>query len=187
MTDEKPRPGRLRALLTALAENRWPLYLGGLLGMAVTAYAVLIYVATRPDAPRPIAHYYEASERWDHDEALREASRRLGWNVVYDLPDGVPHVAGMPRPIDVRVVDGQGLGVRGLAGRVFAQRPADQRLNQAAAFVELPHRAGSYRALLILDQPGTWEFRLEATQGELRFVHAARLTVNRDPGPGELR
>ena len=46
-------------------------------------------------------------ERWDcgpddlmieaFDEAVQDASRQLGWTVRYELPDGVPHMAGMPR------------------------------------------------------------------------------------------
>ena len=51
----------MRRLLRLVAGNRWPLYLSGLLAMAIAAYAVLIYVATRPSAPRPIPRYYEAS------------------------------------------------------------------------------------------------------------------------------
>jgi nitrogen fixation protein FixH len=167
-----------------VVENRWPLYLSGLLGMAIVAYAVLIYVATRPSAPRPIPQYYEASLEWDADEAAEEASRQLGWTVTYDLPRGVPHVAGMPRPIDVRVVDREGQGVAGLTGRLFVVRPSDQRRSQSVPLVGLPHQAGSYRGLAVVDQPGAWEFRLDASQDALRFVHAARVTVAPDPAPG---
>ena len=170
-----------------MSENRWPLYLSGLLGMAIAAYAVLIYVATRPAAPRPIPRYYETSQQWDVDEAAEEASRQLGWSVTYEIPKGVPHVAGMPRPVDVRVVDREGKGVAGLTGRLFVARPSDQRLSQSAPLVGLPHEPGSYRALVVVDQPGAWDFRLDAKQDALRFVHAARANVAPDPGAGEAR
>lgn len=160
-----------------LSEYRWPLYLSGLLGMAIAAYGVLIYVATRPNAPRPIPNYYESSQKWDADEAVEAASRQLGWNVHYELPAGVPHIAGMPRPVDVKVTDRDGKGVQALKGRLFALRPSDQRLNQSGELVELPHEAGSYRALVRVDQPGTWEFRLDAKKDSARFVHAARVPV----------
>jgi nitrogen fixation protein FixH len=152
--------------------------------MAIAAYAVLIYVATRPTAPRPIPRYYEASQQWDADEAAQEASRKLGWGITYDLPKGVPHVAGMPRPIDVRVVDREGRGVAGLTGRLFVIRPSDERQSQSAPLVGLPHQAGRYRALAVVDQPGAWEFRLDTRQDALRFVHAVRVTVEPDPAPG---
>jgi nitrogen fixation protein FixH len=176
-----------RKLRRLVSENRWPLYLGGLLGMAIAAYAVLIYVATRPDAPRPIPRYYEASQRWDVDEAVAEASRQLGWSVTYEIPTGVPHVAGMPRPVDVRVADREGRGVAGLSGRLLAVRPADQRSSQSAPLVELPQEPGRYRALAVVDPPGTWELRLDTQQGAVRFVHSARVHVAPGPGAGEVR
>ena len=171
-------------ILRFVSENRWPLYLSGLLGMAIAAYAVLIFVATRPGAPRPIPRYYEASQQWDVDEAAEEASRQLGWSVTYEIPQGVPHVAGMPRPVDVRVVDRDGKGVGGLAGRLLVMRPSDQRRSQSSPLVGLPHQAGSYRALVVVDQPGAWELRLDAQQDALRFVHAARVNVAPEPAPG---
>ena len=177
----------MRRLLRFVAENRWPLYLSGLLAMAIGAYAVLIYVATRPSAPRPIPRSYEAAERWDADEAAAEASRELGWGVTYEIPKGVPHVAGTPRPVDVRVVDRDGKGVAGLAGRLLVVRPSDQRLSQSAPLVGLPQEPGRYRALVVVDQPGAWEFRVDAKQEELRFVQVARVDVAPDPAAGEVR
>lgn len=173
---------KLRAFLS---EYRWPLYLSGLLGMSLAAYTVLVWVATRPTTPRPIAGYYEASQVWDADEAVEAASRELGWSVRYDFPADVPHVAGTPRPVDVRVSDREGRGVPGLSGRLLALRPADTRRNQAGELVELPHAPGSYRALLRVDEPGAWELRLDARRDALRFVHAARLDVPAEaPSPG---
>lgn len=163
-----------------LSEYRWPLYLSGLLGMAIVAYGVLIYVATRPNSPRPIPNYYESAQKWDADEAVEAASRQLGWTVRYEIPAGVPHIAGTPRPVDIRVTDREGKGVSSLKGRLFALRPSDQRLNQTAELVELPHEAGCYRALVRVDVPGTWEFRVDATRDSARFVHAARVPVAPD-------
>jgi nitrogen fixation protein FixH len=87
----------------------------------------------------------------------------------------------------VRVVDREGKGVAGLAGRLLVVRPSDQRLSQSAPLVGLPQEPGRYRALVVVDQPGAWEFRIDARQGELRFVHAARVDVAPDPGAGEIR
>jgi len=170
-------------LRTLLSEYRWPLYLTGLLGMSIVAYAVLVWVATRPGTPRPIAGYYEASQRWDADEAVEAASRALGWSVTYDLPAGVPHTAGTPRPVDVRVLDREGRGVTGLAGSLFAIRPSDGRLNQSGPLVELPQEAGAYRGLVRVDLPGAWEFRVDLRRESLRFVHTARLAVEADALP----
>lgn len=167
-------------LFRVISEYRWPIYLGGLLTMSVVACGVLVWVATRPDTPRPIEGYYEAARAWDADESVEQASRQLGWTVRYELLSGVPHFAGMPRPVDVRVADRDGKPVSGLAGRLFAIRPSDTRLNQDAELVELPQEAGSYRTLVRLDEPGAWDLRIDVKQGTLRFVHAARLAVAAD-------
>lgn len=173
-------------LLRLISEYRWPIYLGGLLSMSVIASGVLVWVATRPDVPRPIRGYYEAARAWDADEAVAEASRQLGWTVRYELPAGVPHVRGMPRPVDVHVADREGRPVSALSGRLLAIRPADTRLNQAGDLVEIPQAPGSYRTLVRIDEPGAWELRIDARQQALRFVHAARIDVPAgEAAPGE--
>ena len=168
-------------VLKVLSEYRWPIYLGSLLAMSVISSGVIVWVATRPDTPRPIKGYYEAAQAWDADEAVEEASRQLGWSVRYELPADVPHFAGMPRPVDVRVTDRDGKPVDGLAGRLFAIRPSDTRLNQSGDLVALPQEAGRYRTLVRMDAPGAWEMRIDVRQAALRFVHAARLTVPSEP------
>ncbi len=170
----------MRRYLRLISEYRWPIYLAGLLVMSVVACGVLVWVATRPDAPRPIRGYYQAARQWDADEAIAEASRQLEWAVQYDLPSDVPHYRGMPRPVDVRIADREGRPVLGLSGRLFAIRPADTRLNQDGALTEIPQQAGCYRTLLVMDEPGAWDLRLDATRDALRFVHASRLDVPAD-------
>jgi len=163
--------------LRLVSEYRWPIYIGGHLTMSVVACGVLVWVATRPDSPRPIQGYYETAQSWDVDGAVAEASEKLGWTVRYDLPDGIPLTPGMPRPVDVTVTDRGGQPVAGLTGALIAVRPSDQRLNQRGALVALPGTPGRYRTLIRMDAPGAWDVRLDTTQQSLRFVHAARLTV----------
>jgi len=166
--------------LRVISEYRWPIYLGGLLAMSVVACGALVWVATRPDSPRPMRGYYEAARAWDAGEAVEAASQQLGWTVRYELPPDVPHYAGMPRPVDVQVADREGKPVSGLKGRLLAIRPADTRLNQDGELTEIPQRAGTYRTLVLLDEPGAWELRIDAKQESLRFVHAARVSVPAD-------
>jgi hypothetical protein len=168
-------------ILRLLSAYRWPIYLGGLLSMSIAAYGVIVWVATRPDTPRPIRGAYEAAKAWDADEAVEAASRQLGWSVRFELATDVPHFPGMPRPVDVHVADRQGNPVPGLAGRLFALRASDARLNQSGELVGLPQEAGRYRTLVRIDAPGAWELRIDVRQAALRFVHAARLTVPSEP------
>lgn len=166
----------MREFFRLLSDYRWPIYIGGHLTMSVVACGVLVWVATTADAPRPIPAYYESALAWDADEAVEDASHRLGWTVRYELPGDIPHYGGMPRPVDVTVSDRDGRPVSGLAGRLFAVRPADTRLNQTGSLVEMPTR-GSYRTLIRLDAPGAWELRIDTTQQALRFVDVARINV----------
>jgi|GEM_PF-503583 len=167
-------------LFRLVSEYRWPIYIGGLLTMSLVACGVLVFVATRADAPRPIDHYYEAAQSWDADAAVLDASRALGWAVTFDLPADVPHVAGMPRPVDVTVVDRQGQPVAGLSGQLLANRASDTRLNQRGDLLGIPSVPGRYRTLVRLDDAGSWDFRIDTHQAATRFVHAARVTVPRD-------
>jgi hypothetical protein len=164
-------------LLRLIADYRWPIYIGGLLMMPIVACGVLVWVATRPDAPRPIERYHQAAQSWDASEAIEDASRQSGWSVRYALPSDLPIMRGMPRPVDVTVVDRGGRPVSGLAGDLLAIRPSDTRLNQRATLVEMPSHDGRYRTLVRLDHPGAWELRLDTHQDSVRFVHSARVTV----------
>jgi nitrogen fixation protein FixH len=172
-------------LFRLVSEYRWPIYIGGHLTMSIVACGILVWVATRPDAPRPIEGYYEAAQAWDADERVLDASRGLGWTVTFDLPSGVPHVPGMPRPVDVTVVDRSGNPVAGLAGQLLASRPSDTRLNQRGELLGIPSTPGRYRTLVRLDEPGSWEFRIDTHQATTRFVHAARVSVPGD-APGTM-
>lgn len=171
--------------LKLVSDYRWPIGIGALLTMPMVASAVIVWVATRPDSPRPIEGYYEAALQWDADEAVEQASRQLGWTVRYELPAGIPHYAGMPRPVDVHVADRDGRPVSGLAGRLFAIRASDARLNQTGALTEIPQQPGHYRTLVRIDQPGAWDLRVDATQGAQRFVHAARVEVSAEAAASE--
>jgi nitrogen fixation protein FixH len=164
-----------------LSEYRWPIYLGGLLAMSVVASGVIVWVATRPDTPRPMKGYYEAARAWDADDAVEQASRQLGWSVRYEIPSDVPHFPGMPRPVDVRVADRDGRPVSGLSGTLFAIRPSNTRLSQSGDLTALPQTPGNYRTLVRIDASGVWELRIDARQGALRFVHAARVTLPEEP------
>jgi nitrogen fixation protein FixH len=159
-----------------ISGHRWPLYLAGILLMSIVAQSTLVYFATRPSAPRPIADYYRKSMDWDADRAVVEASRQLGWVVTMDVPD-LPHDADTPRPVDVTIRDREALPVTGLTGDLVVLRPADGRLNTRGRLVELPHEPGRYRTLVALPAPGLWEMNVDATRGDLRFVHQARVTV----------
>ncbi len=168
---------RWKALRTWASGPRWPMYLVGLLLLSMCAQGIMVFFATRPDAPRPLQGYYERAQAWDEDQAVRDASRQLGWTVAVDVPAGAETLAGAPRPIDVVVHDRDGRPVSGLTADVLAIRPADGRLNVRARLVELPQEPGRYRALVALGAAGVWDIGVDATRGDTRFVHRVRVDV----------
>ncbi len=156
---------------------RWPIILSSLILMSFIAQAVLVYVATRPDAPLPIKDHYERSLHWDQDNALKRASAELGWSVIFKIPEGVQYSAKLLRPVDVQVKDSTQHPVEGLNGRLIALRPANSRLNTQGELMELPHAPGHYRTLLRLPARGIWDLNLEAKRGEMRFLSSQRVEV----------
>ncbi len=176
--------GRSRQrLLATLSAHRWPALVFGLLALSVTANGVLVYVATRPDAPLPIEDFYRRSQRWDAEQAEQAASRQLGWTVRFSVPGGPPYTLLERRPVDVVVRDRQGRPVTGLHGRLLALRPADTSLNGASPLTELPHAPGSYRSLARLPVPGLWQLSLDAHRDQTPFTYSARVRVDGEARP----
>ena len=165
-----------------LSARRWPIFVGGILSMSLTANAVLVWVATRPDSPRPIEDYYRRSQAWDSDSALRDSSGQLGWDLRVDVPSGAQYSVMQRRPVDLRITDRDGRPVTGLSGRLVSRRPSDARLDDSADLTELPHQPGQYRTLARLDAPGLWELSVDARRGDTRFVHTSRVMIDSKGG-----
>ncbi len=160
-----------------LSRYRWPAYLVGLLVMSITAQGILVYVATRRDAPQPMSQYYQQSLHWDADEAVKAASAALKWQVQLEVPQDSAFDLAERRPVDLTVHDRDGAPVTGLVGRLFAIRPAETRMNSASDLVALPHAPGHYRTLARLPVAGLWELHLDVHLGNTPFVYTARVNV----------
>ena len=147
--------------------------------MSVVACGVLVWVATRPDAPRPIQGYYEAARAWDADEAVEDASRQLGWTRPLRAAGRRPALSrACPARSTCTVADRDGKPVTGLTGHLFAIRPSDTRLNRDGELIgDARSTPAATARWCCVDEPGAWEFRIDTTQQALRFVHAARMDV----------
>jgi nitrogen fixation protein FixH len=168
----------MKKFFTFVSAYRWPIMIVGFLTLSITANGILVYVATRPDVPRPIVDYYQKSLSWDADKAQLAASQQLGWDVKIQVPEGKQFAVSERRPVDVTVHDRDGKPVTGLTGRLFAMRPADGNLNGFSPLTELPHDPGSYRTLARLTATGVWEMSIDARQGETPFVYKTRVNVD---------
>ena len=168
----------MKRYITFLSANRWPVFIIGFLMMSIVANGILVYVATRPDVPRPIKDYYSRALSWDADRAQLAASRQLGWTVEIKVPAGQQFALSGRRPVDVTVRDRDGQPVTGLEGRLMAMRPANTNLNGFSSLTELPHAPGSYRTLARLEAPGLWQLSIDARRGETPFVYTTRVSVD---------
>ena len=155
-----PRPLRRRPggeavkLLRLVSEYRWPIYLGGLLTMSIVACGILVWVATRPDSPRPIQRLLRGGAGVGRRRGRRGGEPPARLDGPLRAPGRRPalpgHAAPGRRP---RRRTATGTPVAGLAGRLFAIRPSDARLNQtgdarraAAGGRELPDARPPRRA-----------------------------------------
>lgn len=164
--------------LTWISDHRWPIGITGVLLFSMGANAVLLYHATRPDAPRPMDGWYERSLTWDQELATREASRDLDWNATFAVPAGPEYASAMPRPIDLVLTGRDGAPVTGLTGTFTAHRPSDATLDNTGTVVELPHAPGTYRALVTFPVDGLWEVEARLASGALTWVGSQRLTLS---------
>jgi nitrogen fixation protein FixH len=170
----------MKKIVRLILANRWPAFLGGILMMAITANAVLVYVATRPNVPKAIENYYERSLNWDADAAVVAASRALGWTVHFAIPAGEQFAMAMRRPVDVTIRRRNGEPVTGLTGRLLCQPPG--RSDQLeSGLTELPHERGHYRALAPIAQPGEWQLSLDGDVDGTPFVYSERIMVAGQP------
>ena len=82
-------------LLRLISDYRWPIYIGGHLTMSVVACGVLVWVATRPDAPRPDPGLLRggASRGTPTKPSWTPAGSSAG-RCATTLPTDVPHYRG---------------------------------------------------------------------------------------------
>jgi hypothetical protein len=143
-----------------IRRNAWPIGIVLVILAFVTLDAALIATAFRDSATAPEEQYYEKALQYDRLHASSLRSTEAGWSAgVSVAPVPLP---AMPRRVDVVVRDKQGQPVTGLLGTLTAVRPADARLSNSAALLEVPEEQGTYRLLLKVPARGLWEFQLDA-------------------------
>jgi nitrogen fixation protein FixH len=164
-------------LLTWIYERRWPIGIQMIMALVISANGVLLYFATRDDAPVPLEGWYERAVNWDETQAIREGSRELGWSVAWQVPSGPEYGQGMPRPVDLVVSDAHGDPISGLSGRVRAERPMSSELDNQAELTELPQTPGAYRCLLRFATDGVWQLQVTLHQDQLTWIGTHRIEL----------
>ena len=135
----------------------------GILSISVVANMILLLRATADPAFAVEPDYYAKAVHWDQIRAEQEASLRLGWSVDLKLE---------PEHALLRLSDRMGRPIEN------AQVTADAfAMVRSQHFVEAPFEElgnGRYRWTYAFPHRGRWEFRLEITHDEDRFVSTIR-------------
>lgn len=145
----------------------------GLLGGHMLFIMIAITLATGDRSFAVVPDYYAKAVDYDEHKALLADSAALGWSVEL-LPSAQADAIGQ-RELVVQVRDASGQAVRGLDMHINAYHLARAGEPVVMACVEvLP---GQYVGQARFTKEGFWQFALDATVNEQRFVTDIRQFV----------
>jgi len=138
----------------------------GLLGGHMIFIFTAITLGTGDPSFAVVPDYYEKAVDYDERKALLAQSARLGWSVRL-LPGHEADAVGL-RELVVQVRDAEGEPLSGLNVRIYAYHQA--RASDPIAFECLELLPGQYVGQAKMSREGFWQFAIEASSGEQRFV-----------------
>ena len=153
----------------------WPVGLASLLVGSAAANIALVVITSRDASFAVEPNYYAKALAWDERMAQQARSAALGWSIALRVE---PTAAHDRMQVTARLVDRTGAPIADaqVAVEAFHNARASRMLTAALA-----PSGEAYAALMPLDRPGLWEFRLRATRGS--EVFATILTTDVRSGP----
>jgi nitrogen fixation protein FixH len=148
--------------------------LAALLVASAGANIALLVITSRDASFAVEPNYYAKALAWDESMAQQARNEALGWSLGLRVdPMGVRRLM----TVTVRLADRSGAPIEGaqVAVEAFHNARASRILSAA-----LEPRGQGYAAVMPLERPGLWEFRLRVTRGPEAFV----ATVTRDVAAG---
>lgn len=143
-----------------------PAIVVGLLGGHMVFIFIAITLATGDRSFAVVPDYYQKAVDYDERKALLAKSAELGWSV--DLSPSKQADALGQRDVVIQMLDAQGEPVRGLKVRVDAYHVA--RAGEPVMFECIEVLAGQYVGQAKIGKEGFWQFSIEASSGDQRFV-----------------
>jgi nitrogen fixation protein FixH len=145
-----------------------------LLAASAGANIALVVITSRDTSFAVEPNYYAKALAWDQTMAQQARSEALGWSLGLRVD---PADARGRKTVTVRLADRAGAPIEGaeVAVEVFHNARASRILSAALS----PEGQG-YVAVMPIDRPGLWEFRLRVTRGPEVFV----ATLTRDVTEG---
>ena len=150
----------------------WPWGIAiGLVAMVSINLTMVWIAVSHPSAPAAEDHYAEA-EHYDELFEARTRALALGWSVVLRACE--PSQSD-DCTVEIEVRDAETRPIRGLSGRVEAQRSDDETLDRRAELTE--EGDGRYHARLDLARRGLYTFSLQLEGGSDPWIGERRALV----------
>lgn len=138
-----------------------------LIGLNFVIVAVTVTLATGDPSVSAEPDYYAKAVAWDESVHAREASRKLGWTADITVP--------APGQVAIALTDSGRSPVAGAA--VTIEAFPNIRSSQRQALTAVEAAPGRYVAAFDCTHTGLWQFRIQATRGESRFLDNAERQV----------
>lgn len=147
-----------------------PFVVIGLLGGHMIFIFTAITLGTGDPSFAVVPDYYQKGVDYDDRKALLAESAELGWSAEV-IPGASIDAVGR-RELVVQVRDAAGRAVQGLDLKIDAYHVA--RASEPVAFACVEVLPGQYVAEARMSREGFWQFTINATSGEKRFIAELR-------------
>lgn len=150
----------------------------GLLGSHMLFIMIAITLGTGDPSFAVVPDYYQKGVDYDERKALLAESAALGWTVEL-TPSSEADTVGK-RELVLQLKDAGGQPVRGLTLRVHAYHVA--RASEPLSMECVEVLPGQYVGAARMTREGFWQFGIDATSGDDRFVADIRRFVSSPEG-----
>lgn len=159
----------------------WSGVIVSLLGLQVFGCLLALFLATSSSSMAVIPNYHDKAIHWDEHRATLLASEQLGWQDQIEISGPVDIFENRDITIYLNDADDRPIQTTHLSVQVY------RHTNPNEVFVLDFEQAapGEYVSSLRMTDSGLWEFEVEATRDNSRFVRSRTMEVFSD-GPAKV-
>lgn len=150
----------------------WPSLVVALLLLSVGTQVVAIVLATSDESFAVEPDYEQKAANWDQHQQQLALNARLGWSLELSI---APAATQRERTVRLVLLDSFARPLDGVVVDVEAFHNA--RASEIHSARLEPTRMGEYGAVLPIERPGLWEFRIDARRDQDRFTARLRKSV----------
>lgn len=151
----------------------WPIVLVGVLTTNFIGVAIILSFALRDPSFAIEEGYYDKALAWDEERAQQAKNAELGWGT------GLAHEPAGTDPakrlVSLNLSDKDGGALEGAVIAYSAFNSARAGESVSGEFVEVG--SGRYDAVIDVEYPGLWVFRLRCERGDAVFTKQTDLKI----------